>query len=218
MTKYTSITQSRRVGFAVAARNIKLFFPGIGASENFKNLPPPFLKPRSTHSRQQSSNTTRGPVPLNDRMMYESLILKNFRIYGTSAAIACVHVQNQESAWGIIGPMDQGILYEHRERVWGDHSNLTHILVAVSKMKKDQTSHPPSRQQDEERLDLSSKIPSAGRRKTRPLIPHPVSRMKKDQTFHPLSTSQRTRLFSDETQLESWPLLCRSLENQTFLG
>jgi hypothetical protein len=38
---------------------------------------------------------------------------------------------------GIIGPKDQGILYEHRERVWGDHSNLTHILDAVSRMKKD---------------------------------------------------------------------------------
>jgi hypothetical protein len=37
----------------------------------------------------------------------------------------------------LIGPKDQGILYEHRERVWGDHSNLTHILDAVSRMKKD---------------------------------------------------------------------------------
>jgi hypothetical protein len=36
-----------------------------------------------------------------------------------------------------IGPKDQGILYEHRERVWGDHSNLTRILDAVSRMKKD---------------------------------------------------------------------------------
>jgi hypothetical protein len=61
--------------------------------------------------------------------------------------MACVHVpvpyvagpcfKIKNLLGGLIGPKDQGILYEHRERVWGDHSNLTHILDAVSRMKKD---------------------------------------------------------------------------------
>lgn len=36
----------------------------------------------------------------------------------------------------VIGPKDQGILYEHRERVWGDHCNITHLLEAVSRINK----------------------------------------------------------------------------------
>jgi len=39
----------------------------------------------------------------------------------------------------VIGPGDQGILYEHRESEWGDHANHTTILEAVKSItnKKD---------------------------------------------------------------------------------
>lgn len=36
----------------------------------------------------------------------------------------------------VIGPKEQGLLYEHRERVWGDQCNTTHILEAVSRIKR----------------------------------------------------------------------------------
>ncbi len=43
---------------------IKTFFSDIGTSEKFKNLSRPFLRPRSTHARQLSSNPSRDPIPV----------------------------------------------------------------------------------------------------------------------------------------------------------
>jgi len=38
----------------------------------------------------------------------------------------------------VIGPGDQGILFEHREGTFGDNVNVTQVLEAVQKMKKRQ--------------------------------------------------------------------------------
>ena len=37
----------------------------------------------------------------------------------------------------VIGPGDQGILLEHRETEFGDQADLSEIMKAVKKMKKD---------------------------------------------------------------------------------
>ncbi len=81
--------------------------------------------------------------------------------------------------------------------------------------------HPGRRQQDEERLDLSSPIPSAGWRKTRPFIPFPHHRELDFSRMRPTLRAglccvdhQRTRLFSDEIYLGSWPLLCLGQQPQ----
>lgn len=34
----------------------------------------------------------------------------------------------------VVGPGEQGVMFEHRESEWGDHANLTDIMQAVQKM------------------------------------------------------------------------------------
>lgn len=36
----------------------------------------------------------------------------------------------------VLGPGEQGVLFEHREGTFGDHANTTHILEAVAKISK----------------------------------------------------------------------------------
>jgi len=35
----------------------------------------------------------------------------------------------------VIGPGDQGVLFEYKEKVWGDHADLNEVLEAVKKIK-----------------------------------------------------------------------------------
>lgn len=37
----------------------------------------------------------------------------------------------------VIGPQDTGVLLDHRESEFGDHANLTDIMNAVNKMRKE---------------------------------------------------------------------------------
>ena len=39
----------------------------------------------------------------------------------------------------VVGPGNEGILYEHRESEWGDHANTTEILEAI---KQSQSAKP----------------------------------------------------------------------------
>ena len=36
----------------------------------------------------------------------------------------------------VLGPGDQGVLFEHREGTFGDNVNTTEVMAAVNKMKK----------------------------------------------------------------------------------
>jgi len=36
----------------------------------------------------------------------------------------------------VIGPGDQGVIFEHREQVWGDHANLDDVLAACEKIRE----------------------------------------------------------------------------------
>ena len=36
----------------------------------------------------------------------------------------------------VIGPGEEGVVFEHRESEFGDHANLTDIMDAVKKMKR----------------------------------------------------------------------------------
>jgi len=36
----------------------------------------------------------------------------------------------------VIGPGEDGVLFEHREMEFGDHANLTDIMDAVRKMRR----------------------------------------------------------------------------------
>ena len=35
----------------------------------------------------------------------------------------------------VVGAADQGVLFEYRERVWGDHADVNDILSAVGNIK-----------------------------------------------------------------------------------
>jgi len=35
----------------------------------------------------------------------------------------------------VVGPNDQGVLFEYREEVWGDHAKLEDVLAACKKIK-----------------------------------------------------------------------------------
>ncbi len=104
-----------------------------------------------------------------NHLVAQSLYIVHCR-YGVcsrSCALRCGPLfQNQESAWWINRPQGPG------DPVRAQGASLGR--------PQQPHSHPGRRQQDEERLDLSS--------------PH--------------QQHQRTRLFSDETYLGSWPLLC----------
>ena len=35
----------------------------------------------------------------------------------------------------VVGPADQGVLFEHREKVWGDHADPKDVRAAVENIK-----------------------------------------------------------------------------------
>jgi len=39
----------------------------------------------------------------------------------------------------VIGPGEQGVLFEHQEQVFGDHADLKEIIKAVKELKKPET-------------------------------------------------------------------------------
>jgi len=41
----------------------------------------------------------------------------------------------------VVGPNDQGVLFVHREEVWGDHAKLEDVLEACRKINSSTTSH-----------------------------------------------------------------------------
>ncbi len=75
-TKYTPLTLSSGLGFAFTARNINFFLKEIGASKNFKILPRRFLRPRSTHACQLSSNPSRDLVPVKIKTIFFEILIQ----------------------------------------------------------------------------------------------------------------------------------------------
>ncbi len=64
-TKYMPVTYARGVGFALTARNIKLFcIFERGASEKFHDLPEHKFTPNATRACQQNFNSFHDSVPL----------------------------------------------------------------------------------------------------------------------------------------------------------
>jgi len=41
----------------------------------------------------------------------------------------------------VVGPKDTGILYEHREEVWGDHADLEEVVAVVKKAQDEMQQH-----------------------------------------------------------------------------
>jgi len=35
----------------------------------------------------------------------------------------------------VVGPNDMGILFEHREEVWGDHADVSEVVAAVKRIE-----------------------------------------------------------------------------------
>jgi hypothetical protein len=96
-TKYTSLTLSS-AEFHIYSKKYKLFFWGIGESENFQILPGPFLRSSPTHACQLSFNPSRDPVPLKSRQSSLKFVIET-----------CV------------------LLYLQGSKGWGAHiSGLTH--------------------------------------------------------------------------------------------
>lgn len=78
--------------------------------------------------------------PKERRMLITGMLRFNlyYRVYLSKQKGINGNMKGDGSLLGgvfVIGPGDQGILYEHREMDFGDHANLTQVLEAANKIK-----------------------------------------------------------------------------------